>query len=86
MIPDGACLSCDRSRKDLSPGGDAPHLYRDGRLMGPIYSVPYARLNADFVRVAVDRDGVACFVAGALDAVTWEATYEVACRMAPARC
>jgi hypothetical protein len=54
--------------------------------MGPIYSAPYARLNADFVRVAVDRDGVAGFVAGALDTVTWEATYEVACRMAPARC
>jgi ribosomal protein S18 acetylase RimI-like enzyme len=57
-------------------GGDASHLYRDGKLIGHIYSAPYARLNADLVRVAVDRDGVAGFVAGALDTVTWEATLE----------
>src|SRR5258708_24097706 len=57
-------------------GSDASHLYRDGRLMGHIYSAPYARLGPDLVRVAADRDGVAGFVAGALDTVAWEATLE----------
>ena len=52
-------------------GGDASHLYRDGRLMGHIYSAPYARLNPDLVHVAADRDGVVGFVAGALDTAPW---------------
>jgi ribosomal protein S18 acetylase RimI-like enzyme len=57
-------------------GGDASHLYRDGRLIGHIYSAPYACLGADLVRVAADRDGVVGFVAGALDTLAWEATLE----------
>jgi ribosomal protein S18 acetylase RimI-like enzyme len=57
-------------------GGDASHLYGDKRLMGHIYSAPYARLGPDLVRVAADQDGVVGFVAGALDTVAWEAILE----------
>jgi GNAT superfamily N-acetyltransferase len=53
-------------------GGDASHLYRDGRLMGAIYSAPYAVLAPDRVLVAADEAGVGGFVAGAFDTEAWQ--------------
>jgi len=57
-------------------GGDASHLYSDPNLMGHIYSAPYALLNPTLVLVAVDGDGVAGFVLGALDTAAWEVMLE----------
>jgi GNAT superfamily N-acetyltransferase len=53
-------------------GRDAAHLYRDGRLMGAIYSAPYAVLAPDRVLVAADEQGVGGFVAGAFDTEAWQ--------------
>ena len=57
-------------------GGDAGHLYQDGRLLGHIYSVPYARLAPDLALVAEDDAGVAGFAVGAIDTRDWEARLE----------
>jgi GNAT superfamily N-acetyltransferase len=57
-------------------GGDASHLYSDPKLMGHIYSAPYAMLRPDLVRVVEDDEGVAGFVLGALDTQAWEASLE----------
>jgi ribosomal protein S18 acetylase RimI-like enzyme len=53
-------------------GGDASHLYDDPRLMGHIYSAPYALLEPDLALVTEDREGVAGFVVGTVDTVAWE--------------
>ena len=52
-------------------GGDASHLYKDGRLMGHIYAAPYALLEPDFALVAGDDHGVAGFALGAPDTAGW---------------
>ncbi|MDP3659085.1 hypothetical protein [Phenylobacterium sp.] len=57
-------------------GGDASHLYADGTLPGHIYAGPYAVLAPDLVLVAIDAEGVAGFVLGALDTLEWEARLE----------
>jgi GNAT superfamily N-acetyltransferase len=57
-------------------GGDAAHLYRDGRMMGHIYSAPYATLEPGQVLIADDDQGVAGFALGALDTEAWEKTLE----------
>jgi GNAT superfamily N-acetyltransferase len=57
-------------------GGDASHLYADAKLMGHIYSAPYAVLEPDLVLVVVDGDGVAGFAAGAIDTSLWEDVLE----------
>lgn len=57
-------------------GGDASHLHRDGRLIGHIYSAPYAVLPMGTVLVAEDAGGVAGYVAGVADTVAWEDTLE----------
>jgi ribosomal protein S18 acetylase RimI-like enzyme len=57
-------------------GGDASSLYRDGKLMGHIYSAPYASLQPDLCLVAEDEAGVAGFVVGAVDTSAWEARLE----------
>jgi GNAT superfamily N-acetyltransferase len=57
-------------------GADAAHLYEDGRLVGHIYSAPYACLAPDLALVIEDDSGVAGFAVGALDTVSWEARLE----------
>jgi len=58
-------------------GGDASHLYADAKLIGHIYSAPYAVLDPDLVLVAVDDDDeVAGFAAGAIDTSLWEDVLE----------
>jgi GNAT superfamily N-acetyltransferase len=58
-------------------GSDASHLYRDKRLVGAIYSAPYATLEPDLVIVAADENGVGGFVLGALDTTAWEERLEL---------
>jgi GNAT superfamily N-acetyltransferase len=53
-------------------GGDASHLYADPKMMGHIYSAPYAILEPSMCLVLADAKGVACFVAGATDTAAWE--------------
>ena len=53
-------------------GGDASHLYADARLMGQIYSAPYALLEPSLVLVVVDADEVVGFAAGSTDTLLWE--------------
>ncbi|SJZ57886.1 Acetyltransferase (GNAT) family protein [Enhydrobacter aerosaccus] len=57
-------------------GGDASHLYRDKRLVGAIYSAPYAMLAPELVVVAADAEGVGGFVLGAVDTVAWQERLE----------
>jgi ribosomal protein S18 acetylase RimI-like enzyme len=57
-------------------GGNAAYLYRDAKLMGHIYSAPYALLEPDLVLVVFDGDGVAGFVAGTIDTLLWEDVLE----------
>jgi ribosomal protein S18 acetylase RimI-like enzyme len=57
-------------------GGDAAHLYRDGRMMGHIYSAPYATLEPGQALIAEDGQGIAGFALGALDTEAWEKTLE----------
>ena len=57
-------------------GGDASHLYRDPKMMGHIYSAPYALLEPGLTFVVEDRDGVAGFVAGVVDTAAWEERLE----------
>jgi GNAT superfamily N-acetyltransferase len=57
-------------------GADASPLYQDKHLVGAIYSVPYATLDPDLVVMAADEEGVAGFVLGAVDTVSWEARLE----------
>ncbi|MGJ3264099.1 MAG: hypothetical protein ACFE0R_12775 [Salinarimonas sp.] len=57
-------------------GGDAAHLYRDGRLVGLIYSAPYLALAPDLALVAEDEAGVAGFAVGAADTRVFEARLE----------
>lgn len=54
-------------------GGDASHLYADGRLMGHIYIGPYAALEPGLVFVIEDADGVGGYVAGVTDTRAFEA-------------
>ncbi len=58
-------------------GGDASQLYHDPKMVGHIYSAPYALLAPDLVFVIVDVDGVAGYVAGTLDTVVWENRLEI---------
>jgi hypothetical protein len=57
-------------------GGDVSSLYRDQKLVGHIYSAPYARLQPDLCLVAEDEAGVAGFVAGTADTSIWERRLE----------
>lgn len=59
-----------------SAGGDASALYRDRKLMGHIYSAPYASLQPDLCLVAEDEAGVAGFVVGTADTASWERRLE----------
>jgi ribosomal protein S18 acetylase RimI-like enzyme len=57
-------------------GGDASSLYSDPKLVGHIYSAPYARLQPDLCLVAEDEAGVAGFVVGTADTSAWETRLE----------
>jgi GNAT superfamily N-acetyltransferase len=57
-------------------GGDTSCLYRDRRLMGHIYSAPYAMLQPDLCLVAEDVTGAAGFVVGTTDTSAWEKRLE----------
>lgn len=48
-------------------GQDASALHRDPKLIGHIYSAPYALLSPETAFVAEDEDGVAGYVVGVLD-------------------
>ena len=57
-------------------GRDATALHRDGRMIGHIYSVPYAALSPETVFVAEDGEGVCGYVAGVFDTVAFEERLE----------
>jgi GNAT superfamily N-acetyltransferase len=57
-------------------GRDASHLYADGRLMGHIYSAPYALLEPRLTLVVEDGEGVAGFVVGTPDTEKWHERLE----------
>ena len=48
-------------------GKDATPLHRDGRLIGHIYSAPYAALLPELVFVAEDDEGIFGYISGAFD-------------------
>ena len=54
-------------------GGDAAHLHDDPRLIGEIYSAPYAMVEPSWAFVAEDDLGVAGYVVGAPDTRAFEA-------------
>jgi GNAT superfamily N-acetyltransferase len=53
-------------------GGDASDLYAFPEMIGHIYAAPYAVLAPSLGLVATDALGVAGFVLGATDTVSWE--------------
>src|SRR3954447_25645883 len=53
-------------------GGDGAHLYVDPKLIGHIYSAPYARLEPQLALVVEDEQGVAGFVVGTADTSAWK--------------
>jgi len=57
-------------------GGDASSLYSDQKLMGHIYSAPYAILQPELGLVAEDEVGVAGFIVGAANTSAWERRLE----------
>ena len=57
-------------------GKDATPLYRDGRLIGHIYSAPYATIHPELVFVAEDGEGVFGYIAGVFDTIAFEERLE----------
>ena len=57
-------------------GGDASHLYSDHKLIGHIYSAPYALLEPRLALVVEDDDGIAGFAVGTPDTATWQERLE----------
>jgi GNAT superfamily N-acetyltransferase len=57
-------------------GDDATDQYVDGRLLGHIYSAPYATLSPETAFVAEDDLGVGGYVVGAVDTRVFEARLE----------
>jgi GNAT superfamily N-acetyltransferase len=57
-------------------GRDAWHLYIDGRLIGHIYSAPYAKISPDTVFVAEDEEGIGGYIVGVFDTAAFEARLE----------
>ncbi|MBO9098138.1 MULTISPECIES: GNAT family N-acetyltransferase [unclassified Rhizobium] len=53
-------------------GGDAWHLYIDGRLMGHIYVGPYAKFSPETMLVAEDEEGVGGYILGVFDTAAFE--------------
>ena len=57
-------------------GQDASHLYRDGRLVGHIYSAPYVVLNPEMTLIAEDELGIAGYIVGTYDTAAFERRLE----------
>jgi ribosomal protein S18 acetylase RimI-like enzyme len=57
-------------------GADASHLYDDPKMMGHIYSAPYALLEPDLALVVEEQTGVTGFVVGTVDTLAWERRLE----------
>lgn len=57
-------------------GRDAWHLYIDGRLVGHIYSAPYARFSPETTIIAEDEQGVAGYIVGVHDTAAFETRLE----------
>jgi len=57
-------------------GGDASHLYEDRKLIGHIYSAPYALLEPQLALVVEDDEGVAGFAVGTPDTGKWQERLE----------
>jgi GNAT superfamily N-acetyltransferase len=57
-------------------GRDATGLYRDGKLIGQIYSAPYIQLSPATAFVAEDSEGVAGYIVGVHDTPAFEAQLE----------
>jgi ribosomal protein S18 acetylase RimI-like enzyme len=57
-------------------GGDASHLYEDRKLIGLIYSAPYALLEPRLALVVEDDEGVAGFAVGTPDTGKWQERLE----------
>ena len=57
-------------------GGDASHLYEDRKLIGHIYSAPYALLEPQLALVVEDDEGVAGFAVGTTDTGKWQERLE----------
>jgi GNAT superfamily N-acetyltransferase len=57
-------------------GGNASHLYEDGRLIGHIYAAPYAVLEPGLALVVEDEEGVAGFAVGVSDTKRWHERLE----------
>jgi GNAT superfamily N-acetyltransferase len=57
-------------------GGDASHLYEDRKLIGHIYSGPYALLEPRLALVVEDDAGVAGFAVGTPDTEKWQERLE----------
>src|SRR5262245_7178074 len=57
-------------------GGDASHLYEDRKLIGHIYSAPYALLEPRLALVVEDDGGVAGFAVGTPDTAKWQERLE----------
>ncbi|SEI04751.1 hypothetical protein SAMN05216228_101928 [Rhizobium tibeticum] len=53
-------------------GSDASPLHHDGKLIGHIYSAPYIELSPETAFVAEDFEGVAGYIVGVFDTVSFE--------------
>lgn len=57
-------------------GGNASHLYSDPKLIGHIYSAPYALLEPRLALVVEDDEGIAGFAVGTPDTRKWQERLE----------
>jgi ribosomal protein S18 acetylase RimI-like enzyme len=64
------------SLKTGDAGQDSTALYKDPKLVGHIYSAPYATLAPEMAFVVEDAVGVAAYIVGALDTRAFEALVE----------
>ncbi|HEY4342786.1 MAG TPA: GNAT family N-acetyltransferase [Parvibaculum sp.] len=64
------------SLKTGDAGQDSTALYKDPKLVGHVYSAPYATLAPETAFVVEDADGVAAYIVGALDTRAFEALVE----------
>jgi ribosomal protein S18 acetylase RimI-like enzyme len=64
------------SLKTGDAGQDSTALYEDPKLVGHVYSAPYAVLSPETALVVEDGEGVAGYIVGALDTRAFEALVE----------
>ncbi len=57
-------------------GSDASKLHHDGKLIGHIYSAPYVLLSPETAFVVEDAEGVAGYIVGVFDTVSFEQRLE----------